>query len=270
MDNPYCDKSEYAVSTWIYETAPFHDVLEDIGRHGFKDVELWGDTVHFDPRVGLDRPLIKKWLHELGLSVHSIHGPFRNFGEFSDKEEFRQYRQELLRKTIDDCSEFRVSIMVVHCVDRYEYNYSRDELHIVRDNLGELCEYGRKRGVRIALENIPDGSRKDEISCSLQEHIRNYPGLGLYYCLDIGHVGLSGADLFEEIDAAAPNLITTHIHNNDGLRDTHKLPDDGIIDWSRVRSYLREKGYTGKFVLEVHGGSDPFSVMNNIDRLFSL
>jgi sugar phosphate isomerase/epimerase len=270
MSAPYIDRSEYAVSSWTFAAAGLHEALEAIARRGFNATELWGDTVHFDPRAGLDRRSIKKWLGDLGLTVHSVHGPFRNFGGFSPGEEFRKYRQRLWRETIDDCSEFEVPIMVVHGLDRQEYNYTTAEIQIVRDSLGELREYGAGRGVMIALENLPgSGGNPNEIRCRLEDHVKNYGGLGLKYCLDIGHAVLNGADLFKEIDAAGKDLVTFHIHNNDGRGDSHDLPDRGIIDWPAVHAYIRGKGYTGRFVLEIFGGTDPFPVMDKIDALFS-
>jgi sugar phosphate isomerase/epimerase len=270
MSSIYSDKSEYAVSSWTYEVTGLHEALEDIARHGFDTIELWGDTVHFDPRAGLDRKLIKKWLGDLGLTLHSVHGPFRNFKGYIPGEEFRKYRQRLWRETIDDCSEFAVPVMVVHGLDRNEYNYTTGELQILKESLGDLVEYGAKRGVMIALENLPGSGRNSgEIRCRLEDHVKNYAGLGLKYCLDIGHAVLNGADLFKEIDAAGKDLITFHIHNNNGRRDDHDLPCRGVIDWSAVHKYIREKGYTGQFVLEIFGGTDPFRVMNQIDALFS-
>ncbi|MFP3042841.1 sugar phosphate isomerase/epimerase [Treponema primitia] len=279
MGSIYTDKSEYAISTFTYEEIELHEALKEIARHGFTTVELWGDTVHFDPRVGIDRKLIKQWLRELGLSVHSVHSPFRNFRNISDAEEFRKFRQQLWHDTIDDCSEFAVPIMVVHGLHRKEYNYSNDQIQMVAESLGDLCEYGRNRGVMIALENLPgtpnkvnpENSKDDsnEIRCRIQDHVKNYSGLGIKYCLDIGHAVLNGADLFEEVDAAGKDLVTFHIHNNNGIKDSHDLPDHGIIDWPGLHKYIRENGYAGQFVLEVLGGSDPFLVMDKIDSLFS-
>jgi sugar phosphate isomerase/epimerase len=171
---------------------------------------------------------------------------------------------------IDECSDFNVSIMVVHGLDRNEYNYTNDQLTIVKDSLGDLCEYSSKKGVMVALENITGSKNNpDEIRCNLRDHVKNYAGLGLKYCLDIGHAVLNGADLYDEVDAAGKDLITFHIHNNNGIGDLHKLPDDGVIDWPSLRKYIRDKGYVGQFVLEVFGGADPYSVMDKTDVLFS-
>jgi sugar phosphate isomerase/epimerase len=269
MASMYTDKSEYAFSSWTFENVNLHEALIQIADHGFTSVELWGDTVHFDPRAEIDRAAIAKWVAETGLSVHSVHGPFRNFGRYSDKEQFTAYRQSLWRKTIDDCSDLGVPIMVVHGLDRNEYNYSNDEVEKVRDSLADLVDYGRPRGVMIALENIAGGTgTHDEIRCRLEDHVRNYAGIGLKYCLDIGHTLLNGADLYREIDAVGKDLVTLHIHNNDGMQDSHELPDQGVIDWPAVYAYLRDGRYDGEFVMEVYGGDDPRVVLEAVSALF--
>ena len=269
MASVYTDKSEYAVSSWTYETCELQKALKDIAEHGFNTVELWADTVHFDPRAGLDRKQVKQWLRDYNLKVHSSHSPFRNFKGFTHDENFRQYRMKLLKNCINDCADFSIPILVVHGLDRNEYNYTCEKIQIMKDDLAELCNYGRKQGVMIALENMVNSSEPGEVRCRLEDHVQNFSGFGLKYCLDIGHAVLNGADLFREIDVAGEDLVTFHIHNNDGHRDSHALPDDGVIDWPTLHEYIRGKGYNGQFVLEIYGGLDAYSVMKKINSLFS-
>ncbi len=270
MKDQYKDISEYAFSTWTLDTLPLEDALEAIAASGFSWVELWGDTVHFDPRAGLDRRQVAKWLFDRNLKVHSVHGPFRNY-ENPPKDEagFRKLRMEHNKQTLQGASELEIPIMVVHALDRREYNYSNGQTGIVGDFLAELCEYGRGLGVSVALENIfPSGQDGDEISCTLKNQIKLFPGIGLKYCLDIGHAPLCGADLKEEALAAGKDLVTLHIHNNDGILDSHNLPDDGIIDWGELYAFLRAMGYKGQFVMEILGGSDPKDTLRRTRALF--
>jgi sugar phosphate isomerase/epimerase len=268
MNDFYTDRSEYAFSTWTYEVCGLEEALKDIAAHGFTIVELWGDTVHFDPRRGFDRRLAKQWLRDLGLKVHSVHSPFRNYLGHQHDEEFRKYRMKILKETINDCSDFSVPVMVVHGLDRHEYNYMYDTLQILRDDLAELCEYGQKRGVMPALENLVGSRHPMEIRCRLEDHVENFSGIGLKYCLDIGHAMLNGADLFHEVDVCGDDLITFHIHNNDGQRDIHEMPDQGVINWPVLHDYIRQKGFKGPFVLELFGGLNPFALMEKVDALF--
>lgn len=116
--------------------------------------------------------------------------------------------------------------------------------------------YGANRGVRIAIEDVPPGGEPGEIYTTLENQKKLFQGLDIGFCLDIGHVPLLGADLYREVDAAGDRLITLHVHNNSGTSDDHNLPTDGIIDWPALHDYIREKGYRGKFVLEIYGGPD--------------
>ncbi len=270
MSGIYTDRNEYVLSTWIGEYSDFREILKCAKDNGFDYVELWGDSVHFDPRAGIDRTDIKKWLKEYDLNVHSVHAPFRRFKpEFANSDDFLKYRMKLWHKTIEDCSDFEVPIMVMHGLDRFEYNYKNSDVHIVKDTFADLCEYGNKYGVSIALENVPPVGDEDEIICTLQNQKKLYGDIpGLKYCLDIGHVVLSNVDIHDEIDAAMPNIVTMHIHNNDGKNDLHNIPTDGVIDWPEVHDYMRKKGYTAQFVLEVFGGDDPFAKIKELSSLF--
>jgi sugar phosphate isomerase/epimerase len=138
---------------------------------------------------------------------------------------------------------------------------------MVRERLGEIVLYGKNRGVTIALENLRNSGKEDEISWNLGDHVRNFSETGIKYCLDIGHAAINKADIYREIDAAGEDLVTFHIHNNDGARDLHNLPDQGVIDWPGVYNYIRSRGYAGRFVLEIND-REPYAMIEKIDRLF--
>jgi len=271
MTSPYARMSEYACSTWTFENHSLYSALQSIASAGFTSVELWADTIHFDPRTNVSVPEVRKWLKEFNLSVHSTHGPFRHFHNLLPTDEFSKLRQGLWRKTIEQCAEVESSIMVVHGLDRREYNYTRDQVEMVRESLADLCEYGRGLGVKIALENIQAGKdNPDELSTNLVDHIKHYPGIGLYYCLDIGHAVLNGVDIIDEIKVVGDKLVSLHIHNNNGIDDSHVIPSSGIIDWPYVYHELRSTyGYSGQFVMEVYGDRDANGTLESIKQLFS-
>ena len=264
------DKREYAASTWTLEHMPLQQALAALNAHGVDNVEIWADTVHLDPRTQPDIGQVKQWLKGYGMRVHSIHAPFRNYDRPADDAEFCRMRTDNIKKTVDFAQALDCGIVVVHALDRNEYDYPTSQLSIVQDYIGEIAEHGRQRGVQIAIEDIPLGSNPDEIYTSLANQKKLFAGLGVKFCLDIGHVPLLGADMFEEIDAAGSDLITLHIHNNSGKTDDHNLPNDGVLDWPRIHDYLREHGYKGEFVLELYGGPTVESEMDVLDRTDAL
>ena len=265
------NKNEYAVTTWTLEHMSLKDAINTFDSYGFKNIEIWADTVHLDPRRNPDIGEVKEQLRRFGMSVHSLHAPFRNYkNPPSDEREFRRLRTEIVKKTIDYAYELGSDILVLHALDRGEYNYSAGQLELVRDYIGEIVDYGLKSGVRIAVEDIPQGSASNEIVTTLENQKRLFGDLGIKYCLDIGHTILLGADLFREVDCAGSDLITFHIHNNYGSFDDHNLPDDGVIDWPQLHDYVRNAGFSGEFVLEIYGGSDRKSEMEILGRINSL
>ena len=57
----------------------------------------------------------------------------------------------------------------------------------------------------------------------------NHPRLGL--CFDSGHANISPAGLSAVFDRMKENIVTCHLHDNDGIKDTHSAPGHGNIDW---------------------------------------
>ncbi|MDO5022096.1 MAG: sugar phosphate isomerase/epimerase [Eubacteriales bacterium] len=274
--NPFQNKSEYVISTWMFETFDLKKALQAIANKGFNNIELWGDTVHFDPRAGLSTDNIKFWVQQYGLNIHSAHAPFRNFFNHSldhhnDDMEFLRYRMGLWYETINRCEELRIPILVMHAMNRREYPYTLSDVKIVKETLENLCDYAGSRGVTIALENIPDNNPvlENDISCTIKNQKTLFNLSNMKFCLDIGHVPLTGADIFNEIDAAGNKLVSFHVHNNNGLIDSHDLPNTGILNWSEIYKYAREKGYLGEFVIEVYGGKDPEKKLNEVAALFN-
>lgn len=274
MASIYTDKSEYAVSSWLLEKYPVGQALEMIEAKGFHNVELWANTVHLDPQVSPDIPAIQRTLRERELSVHSVHTPFRHAGfpHPEEKAAFAAYRMELMRETARYCAEIDAKIMVVHALDRREYNRHADEAAQIGEWLHEICRYAGTLGVTVALENIGGSqdpvAQETEFVCTLENQTKLFRDTGVKFCLDIGHAPLSGVDPFKEAEVAGEDLITFHIHNNDGVRDSHMLPDDGIIDWPALRAHIRALGFQGIFVLEVFGGEQPEAVLERLANLF--
>jgi len=267
----YSAKEEYAVSTFTFENYDLETALDCIAAHGFHTVELWADKLaHVDPRILVDHEEVRELLKRYNMHVHSLHTPFRCFRPFLDIAEGQVYREEYWKKSIDFCEEFGIPVAVIHAMDRIGYNYNINDLPYVHDLLQRLAVYANEHGVKLALENIPNG--KDpvhEINCTLENLVRLFSDIKeLSFCLDIGHVTVTNNDMAGEISAAGSRLITFHIHNNDGKHDLHNTPDQGMINWPLWHDVIRKNGYEGQFVFEVCGYDDPFSRMDHLASLF--
>jgi hypothetical protein len=86
-------------------------------------------------------------------------------------------------------------------------------------------------------------------------------------CMDVGHTNkaLRFAGNPTPQDAVlrlGKAIVVTHLHDNDGITDQHKIPMTGTINWSAVLDALDQIGFDGYYNLELnlrHFGAD-FSV----------
>ena len=69
-------------------------------------------------------------------------------------------------------------------------------------------------------------------------------------CLDTGHLNLVKQDVRYYIPILNKRIKALHIHDNDGLSDTHKAPYTGTIVWKDFCDELRKIGYNGDITFE--------------------
>lgn len=70
-------------------------------------------------------------------------------------------------------------------------------------------------------------------------------------CWDFGHGNLTEYDQCEALRQVGQRLKSTHIADNNGLRDDHLLPYYGNMDWTKLMGVLKEIGYQGDITFEI-------------------
>ncbi|MBQ2240531.1 MAG: sugar phosphate isomerase/epimerase, partial [Clostridia bacterium] len=101
-------------------------------------------------------------------------------------------------------------------------------------------------GIKIAIENIGRVSitstpeRLNKLFDTLNDPV-------FTVCFDVGHCLLQGVDPAEAIRAIGERLVDgcTHVHDNNGDRDTHTLPYYGKVEWESVMKALADIDYAG-------------------------
>jgi sugar phosphate isomerase/epimerase len=106
-------------------------------------------------------------------------------------------------------------------------------------------------GVRGAVENLPWPVHSDEFLNALFNEFG--PGF-LGFCYDSGHAAISRQAhlLARHID----RLLVTHLHDNDGKQDQHRLPGEGVVDWPEIVRVLKQSSYRGTVNLELQLPND--------------
>ncbi|MGC8639097.1 MAG: sugar phosphate isomerase/epimerase family protein [Isosphaeraceae bacterium] len=237
--------------TYGYARIPLASELELARQLGAEVVEILPDWRVFpDPR-----PLLAL-VSDRGLAIHSAHGCWGGQAIRANRVDLGQTHPAGHRESVDDlkrCIDWLETAggkyLVVHPggLSLPEHRDSRRES--LARGLLELDEHAAGSKVVVCVENMPPGvypgSRMGEIHALLRELDR--PRLAL--ALDTGHAHIS-SDLHDETMAAGALLATTHVHDNDGRKDSHDPPGRGTIDWTLWANSLDLVGYDGPIMLE--------------------
>ena len=255
------------MSSWVGISETLTQALTEIARAGFSYVEIWADRVHLDPRNSAeDVKHIHKVLHDLNLTVYSMHLPCTGIRIDDPNKSINKASIHLLKSALESCSYLGGEIAVMHPSSK-ESAVDEETLEIYRMNLEgsiiELLQYAKGLNIKLALENVPNssgrrfGSSMAELKGLVEEINDQYLGL----CLDTSHCLLNRLDLSKEVKWCAGHLLTMHASDGDGHEDRHWIPTKGILNWDRFLADLKSINYRGMFMLEVAGQGEEYSVL---------
>ena len=261
----------FGVSTHLFhESRLTREHLADIAGHGFEAVEVFATRAHFDyrdPRAAAD---LAEWLSDLGLSFHSMHAPIveairagKWVGAFSiaaGDETRRKAAIAEIAATLNVARTVPFQYLVLHLgiPDGQQTPGGDNQRDAARRSVEEIAALAAEVNVRVALEVMPNSLSSAAAICQLIED--DLEGLDVGICLDYGHANLMG-DLSDAIETVSGHLWTTHVHDNDGRSDDHRVPFAGRIDWDAAMMETQKIGYDGVLMFEVANTGDPIEVL---------
>jgi sugar phosphate isomerase/epimerase len=213
--------------------------LERIRAAGFDAVEIFCARQHLDYRDPAQVKELGHWFRDSSLQLWSLHAPM-----YTDTVWGRSGPQAVLN--ITETSKVRRIAMVdqikraIEIADRIPFRYliqhigvsgeefGQDKLDAAFSSLEELKVFAGQRGVEILLENTPN----DLSTARRLNYFLSSTHLNLNYCFDVGHAHM-GQGIPQEFDIMKERIRSTHIHDNDGMSDSHFFPlqRKGNIDW---------------------------------------
>ena len=233
--------------------------LSRIAEHGYDAVDAQILARIASPLFALPLPAFEKEIRAYraavrrqGLVVSQTHGPWRSADDYRTPEA-RRYQFDGMVRALYGTALLGCDKLVLHpvmptgAVDR-DPDESR-EINLAF--FSALLVEAEKAGVRICLENMPfvgQGLARPKETLALVRALDSrYCGV----CLDTGHAAIFGISPADAVRAIGKeHLLALHIHDNDGNRDLHLLPGEGVIDWEAFSSALHEIGFSGVFSLE--------------------
>ncbi len=227
---------------------------------------------------------IAQTVKELGIKVGQVHSPYPTYFENEDKTE------DVLRITkssIKIAGALGAPYMVIHpnvppsaktgeqVEEAIENNFAFFSLFFEDIKRANLC---------IGIENmfnweketstaLPTVASKAECMAYMVDRLNEMCGsTNFVACLDTGHAMLSGGgDPAAMVRTLGSRLKLLHVHDNDGKRDKHMLPFEGIIDWQAFAKALNSVGYSGNLSLEIKtDGNEATTAYNAAHKLKTL
>lgn len=217
------------------------------------------------------------WFRESELKVHSLHSPVYNdevWGR-SGPQSVITITETVKGKRIAMVDEIKRAIEIAETIPfKYliqhigvgEEEYDDRKLDAAFSSLEELSIFARQRGVEILLENIPN---KLSSAARLNSFLE-YTHLDLKYVFDTGHANLEGS-VEEEFELMKDRIASTHIHDNDGVKDSHLFPtlsEGGTIDWKKVMPMLASRGDQYPLLLELKDQADIPNGLAQVKKIF--
>jgi sugar phosphate isomerase/epimerase len=213
--------------------------LERIRAAGFDAVEIFCARQHLDYTDRAQVNELGHWFRDSSLQLWSLHAPM-----YTDTVWGRSGPQSVIN--IVETSKVRRIAMVdqikraIQIADQIPFRYliqhigvsgeefSQEKLDAAFSSLEELKVFAGQRGVEILLENTPN----DLSTARRLNYFLSSTHLNIGYCFDLGHAHM-GQGIPQEFEIMKERIRSTHIHDNDGMSDSHFFPlrRKGNIDW---------------------------------------
>lgn len=215
---------------------------------GFGGVDLSLDRYdRFDEFLVMVLYAFRMRCDRLGLTVPVCHLPFF-MPDPDDRAAMSRFAREQT-EALETAARLSIPCAVIHPVVRHGSRCTGrqwfDENIAVLTPLRERAE---QLGVTLCIENMTGqpypGCPSETVYGSLPKHLRALADrLDAGICWDFGHAHLTGVNQTEALAAVGSRLRAVHIHDNDGIHDTHRIPGDGSIDWPAAMRALGDTDF---------------------------
>ncbi len=220
--------------------------LSELKAAGISAIEYSGASNIDD----FDFPNVRKVCDEVGMTLWSLHSHMRpDFDISSLEKDSNDAAIKELSELINRASAVGIDKVVVHPTHTHEPFDQSTRSEKVKHSmhcLDILAEYAHKKGMFIALENLP----RTCLGNTIEEHLTMLSANDkLRVCLDFNHSLID--DTADFIRAVGDKIITVHVSDRDNINERHWLPGEGVLDWKANIDALEEVGYKGVWMYEM-------------------
>lgn len=226
-------------------------VLDKVRSYGFDCVELSFSHDDYFKKYrfteGDNAEQLFQYCESIGLKIWSIHLPFSDVWDLSCDDAQKALQDDV--KLLEAADRANISVAVIHPSFEPIAEEARNKrLSNAKKNLKILNQVAKENGIVLALENLPRtclGNTSEEMLSLLNE-------TGAAFIFDTNH------SLSEDNVSFLQNMIqhgycpvSLHISDYDYVDERHDLPGNGVNDWKKLLTMLRDGGYKGPALYEI-------------------
>ena len=260
-----------AVSTYIFVKERLHPgLLDKLVGGGAQAIEIFGARQHLDYANRKQHVReIAEWFRTSGVPLHSVHAPLYSDYEWgrsgsppiniaSTDRAARIEAMDEIKRAIELAEQIPFRFLIQHIgVPNESFNDRKFEAAMT--SVEHLRAFAKPLGVRVLLENIPNElSTPDRIVEFIR--ITHFDDVGV--CFDTGHANMMG-DVPTAFETLKPQIHSTHVHDNDKIKDSHLWPGDGTIDWKQTLELLSSAPHKPPLLLEIEENEK----INSIEKM---
>ena len=181
-----------------------------------------------------------------------FHAPFAELSPCSIDPRVRQVSMERYLQAIDLAAKYGIHRVVIHSgfIPRvyFDHWFVEESIKFWRELLAKAPQ-----NVQLLLENVMEHNPGP--MCTVVRKV-NDPRLRM--CFDVGHYNVSDHSftIWQWLESFRPYLCHVHIHNNDGVIDTHSPLGEGTVDMAAVLDWLNANAPEATITIENMNCSD--------------
>jgi len=234
------------------------DFIQEVETLGLKWIEYKYDKSLSAKGRSADTVLIRRAVADAGLGL-SIHTPFDGLNIAAVDEGYRIKSVDEIKRSLDYAAEIGAAQATIHSGQMATDTFTPESWDIsVKNNivsLQELVQYGKETGVNICLENgnayekewLKHGNNHSEMN-----FIHSRMTDDLYFTIDFGHaLYLSRDPSFLIREMGPENILMTHLHDNNGLFDSHSDLGTGILAFDALMNTMYRDQWSFPVCLEM-------------------
>ncbi|HEV3040453.1 MAG TPA: sugar phosphate isomerase/epimerase family protein [Candidatus Angelobacter sp.] len=249
-----------AMSSYVLIKQRLHPgLLDKMASGGAQAIEVFAARGHFDYTNRADVQELGKWFKSGQVEFHSMHSPIFTTNDFAravepplnivDMEKRRRIEaMDEIKRAIEVAEHAPFRFLVQHIGNSNESDDTR-KFEAALSSIEHLRAFAKPLGVTLLLENIPNDISTPERLMEMLRILR-YDDLGI--CFDTGHAHMMST-VHQAFGVLETRIRSTHVHDNQGIRDSHLWPGDGTVDWEQTMQLLRSAPHNPALLMEIEG-----------------